>query len=92
MINRLKNRTIDLLSPFMSYLFLFYSQQERLNMDTALTARQEAFCRAFVGGAGSAAEAARAQASRLLHTPAVQGRIDALRGAAAATKAPSAGA
>lgn len=58
-------------------------------METALTARQEAFCRAFVGGAGSAAEAARqagysthtarAQASRLLHSPAVTARIDALR-------------
>ncbi len=54
-----------------------------------LTARQEAFCRLFVAGAGSAAEAAcqagyaahtaRAQASRLLHTPAVSARIDALR-------------
>jgi len=59
-------------------------------MTQHLTARQEAFCRAFVGGAGSAAEAARqagyapgtarAQASRLLHTPAVMDRVDALRG------------
>lgn len=58
-------------------------------MTDMLTARQEAFCRAFVAGGGSAAEAARragysahtarAQASRLLHTPAVQARIDALR-------------
>lgn len=58
-------------------------------MAQQLTARQEAFCRAFVGGAGSAAEAARqagyapntarAQASRLLHTPAVMARVDALR-------------
>lgn len=58
-------------------------------MTQQLTARQEAFCRAFVGGAGSAAEAARqagyaantarAQASRLLHTPAVMDRVDALR-------------
>ncbi len=58
-------------------------------MTQQLTARQEAFCRAFVGGAGSAAEAARqagyapntarAQASRLLHTPAVMARVDALR-------------
>jgi hypothetical protein len=58
-------------------------------MTEMLTARQEAFCRAFVAGAGSAADAARqagysaqtarAQASRLLHTPAVSARIDALR-------------
>jgi len=54
-----------------------------------LTARQEAFCRALVSGAGSAAEAARqagysantarAQASRLLDQPNVLMRLDDLR-------------
>ena len=53
-----------------------------------LNARQEAFCRHYVSGGSAAAAArtagysettARAQAARLLHQPAVQDRIAALR-------------